>query len=525
MSIHAVTIFPDLHLMKAVVVILVLVLFLGILSLRAQQSPRSSASVLDSLVSLSQTQYLLDSLKLSAWSDSLKSRIGVVHRMDSLDLASKIDSLRTLDLPTLPYVQKLDSLLAKKDALIQEVETKKHEVLTQTRTKLETWRNKVAEKLGLDKIASPNVPGVNLPGSELTDKVPDLPQMGIPNLPDTDFPQMDFANLDIPEMPELSIPELQNLDLSPDLTSISESVKLPEFDKLQGIQSHLGKGEEALSTVSSLTTDTDGVINASVDRIAEVGEVKEQLQLAEGIQDNEFMEAAQKMKDPEALKEEVKQQAVKKAVNHFAGKEQVLQAAMDKMSKYKAKYESLNSLSELKKRPPNAMRGKPFIERLVPGVAFQILRKDDLFLDVNPHIGYRISGRLTSGIGWNQRIGYSTKKDHFTSPSVVYGPRWFGEAKVWKGFSGRLEIECLNTVVPPAFTAPLPDQGYREWVWTAMAGIKKEYRFLKGVRGTAFILFNLYNPKHKSPYGDVINSRFGFEFPLKKRSKAVEPSS
>jgi len=58
-----------------------------------------------------------------------------------------------------------------------------------------------------------------------------------------------------------------------------------------------------------------------------------------------------------------------------------------------------------------------------------------------------------------------------------------------------------------------------------MAGIKKEYRFLKGVRGTAFILLNLYNPKRKSPYADVMNSRFGFEFPLKRKSKHVEPSS
>jgi len=58
-----------------------------------------------------------------------------------------------------------------------------------------------------------------------------------------------------------------------------------------------------------------------------------------------------------------------------------------------------------------------------------------------------------------------------------------------------------------------------------MAGIKKEYRFLKSVRGTVFILFNLYDPKHKSPYGDVMNSRFGFEFPLKKRVKEVEPES
>jgi len=45
---------------------------------------------------------------------------------------------------------------------------------------------------------------------------------------------------------------------------------------------------------------------------------------------------------------------------------------------------------------------------------------------------------------------------------------------------------------------------------------KKEYRLVKNVKGTAFVMFNLYNPEHKSPYGDVLNTRFGFEFPLKK---------
>ncbi len=509
--------------MKAFVASLTVLLLLAVFSLRAQHEPRSRTLALDSLVRLSENQYVIDSLKLNVWSDSLKSRIEMVYQSESIDLVSKIDSLGNLDLPSFPYLQKLDSLLAKKDALVQEVENKRQELLTQTRGKIETWRNRVAERLTLDKVTSPKIPGVDLPGGELTDKISNLPQAGIPDLPGAELPEMDFVNLDIPEMPELSVPELQNLDLSPDLASISKSVKLPDFDKLESIQSHLGKGEEALSSVSPLTTD--GVINASVERIAEVGDVKQQLQIAEGIQDNEFMEVAEKMKDPEALKAEVKQQAVKKAVNHFAGKEEVLQTAMEKMSKYKAKYASLNSLSDLKKRPPNAMKGKPFIERLLPGVTFQILRNDDLFLDVNPYVGYRISGRFTSGIGWNQRIGYSTQNSYFTSPSGVYGPRWFGEARGWKGFSGRLEVECMNAVVPPAFTARVPDHGQREWVWTAMAGIKKEYRFIKGVTGTAFILFNLYDPKHKSPYGDVMNSRFGFEFPLKKKSKATESSS
>ena len=94
--------------MKFLVVTVTAALLLGTLSLRAQQSSEAIATLLDSLPRLIETQYAFDSLKLDIWSDSLKSRFGIAHRMDSLDLVSKIDSLRNLDLPTLPYLQKFD---------------------------------------------------------------------------------------------------------------------------------------------------------------------------------------------------------------------------------------------------------------------------------------------------------------------------------------------------------------------------------------------------------------------------------
>src|SRR5690606_42033118 len=69
------------------------------------------------------------------------------------------------------------------------------------------------------------------------------------------------------------------------------------------------------------SSDLDAVVEQSLQKIDGAGEVQEQLQLAEGVKDNEFMDAAEKVKDPEAIKEEVKQKVVKKAVNHFAGRE------------------------------------------------------------------------------------------------------------------------------------------------------------------------------------------------------------
>ena len=494
--------------MKVTVAITCFLLFCAA-HLQAQSLPTP-----DSLEHAIRTRISLDSIHVIAWSDSLRTKVQARFDVDSLNLSHRIDSLRNIDLPTNSLQEKLDSLVAKKDGLLNEVESRKQSLMTKSREPIMTWRDKAREKVGVTGVADlPNVPGGGVPDID----IPGVPDVNVPDLPDVNLNTDQLAELGLPEIPALDIEELHSLDLSPELSSINESIRLPEFDQVSDIQEYLGKGNEALSTVSQLQTNTDVVVEQSLQKVDGVGEVQEQLQLAEGVHDNEFMEAAEKMKDPEAMKEEVKQKVVKKAVNHFAGREQVLQAAMDKMAKYKAKYESLNSLSEIGKRPPNPMKNKPFIERLVPGVALQILRNDNINLDINPYVGYRISGRFTAGLGWNQRIGYSTKENYFTSPAVVYGPRSFVEAKVWRGFSGRVEVEWMNTVVPPVFKPLTPDITNREWVWSFMAGIKKEYRFIKSVKGTAFIMFNLYDPKNKSPYGDVLNTRFGFEFPLKKQ--------
>jgi hypothetical protein len=191
---------------------------------------------------------------------------------------------------------------------------------------------------------------------------------------------------------------------------------------------------------------------------------------------------------------------------------------MEKISKLKKKYVSLNSLKDIPKRRGNPMREVPFIEKMVPGIGFQILSFDKLYIDVNPYLGYRVTTAITIGAGWNQRIGYEKKQHDITSISVIYGPRVYAEYRIWKGFSPRLEGELMNSFVPPPFKSRIVDHGNRAWVTTVMLGLKKEYRFMKSVQGTAFVMFKLYDPQRISPYNDVMNSRFGFEFPIKRRT-------
>ena len=271
----------------------------------------------------------------------------------------------------------------------------------------------------------------------------------------------------------------------------------------------LAKGDEAsldklASTAEQHTVELAGLKDIQKDADV-LGEYKEELALVQ---------------DPNGLKEEGVEQLQQAAMDHFAGKEQILQQAMDKMSKYKEKYSSLTSLANVPKRPPNEMRGKPLIERLVPAFMVQIQKEgDDLLVDFNPYIGYRFTGKFTAGPGWNQRIGYNTKVNDFTAKPRIYGPRLFAEYNLWKGFSPRVEVEVMNALVAPENQPSRMDLGTRQWVWGAFIGLKKEYRFIKNVKGTALVMTRLFDPDHKSPYADILNVRIGFEFPMKKKLK------
>jgi hypothetical protein len=238
---------------------------------------------------------------------------------------------------------------------------------------------------------------------------------------------------------------------------------------------------------------------------------------------DDYQQQLNEIKDPGALAGQGAEQLQQAAMDHFAGREQVLQEAMDLMGKYKDKFSSLSSLANAPRRRPNEMRGKPFIERIVPAFMLQLQKEgNNYLLDINPYIGYRFTGKITAGAGWNQRIAYDTKANDFTSQPRIYGPRVFGEYNLWKGFCPRVEVEAMNAMVAPSTQPSRMDLATRQWVWGAFAGLKKEYRFIKNVKGTALVMFRLFDPNYKSPYSDVLNVRIGFEFPMKKKLRVVE---
>jgi hypothetical protein len=302
---------------------------------------------------------------------------------------------------------------------------------------------------------------------------------------------------------------------------------IPDIDGLKGINAEAGSISNVTGKVGEYGKDVQGVVKGDLSEVKNIpGAAESKAEELSGMNEvkdqtkalDEYKDIAGSMQNPDSLKALAIQEAKQVAVNHFAGKEEQLKEAMETLAKYKSKYSSLNSLSEATKRPPNEMKGKPFIERLVPGIGIQVQKKGgDVLVDFNPYAGYRFTGRITAGLGWNQRVAYNFDNGIFNAQAKIFGPRTFGEFKLWKGFSPRVEVEVMNTNVPPITRTPTVDPLKREWVWGAFLGVKKEYKFIKNVKGTALVMMRLFNPDHKSPYADVVNVRFGFEFPMKKK--------
>jgi hypothetical protein len=447
-------------------------------------------------------------------------------RLTSIDSSQQnvehtIDSLHQLQLPTEKYTAKLDSL--------QRERTK---TVTSLNTKMEALKSKTTagiRELGLppemnEKIAgvTQSIEGFQLPVKDLN--IPDL------NLPESPFKNLDGLNTSVPS-PFGEVGNVQGIQVPgmDGLNKAGEIGEIPGLDELNGLSEVTEKAGAYGQELKEITgggnlgdaKELSGAVEKKAAAVAGVGD----LPSADGALEEMTKSPVPLPTSPDAAKDQAQQQ-VQQAVNHFAGKEKQLQEAMDKMSKLKKKYSSLNSLSEIPKKRPNEMRGKPLIERILPGLAMQFAGKgDEIYMDLNPYAGYRFTGRLTAGLGWNHRIAFDTKNMWFTNNSPVYGPRAFGEFKIGKGFSPRAEFEYMNTLIPPSILKINSEIKYMQWVPGAFIGMKKEYQFFRNVKGTGMVMFRLFNPSHKSPYADVINVRVGLEFPMKKKVKQPKAES
>jgi hypothetical protein len=425
----------------------------------------------------------------------------LVNKSDSLQDQVKccVDSVSCADVHFRKIKRSLDSLNSVRDSTLMTLNSK-----------LESLKEKTVErlnKLNLPPEFSENVSkvtgevkGFQIPSSEL----------GISSLSIGDSDVLGkLPNLDLQSPLEGTgqMNDLKNINGNlPDLPGISQVGEYGK-DLPQVTNGNLGELKELPNGAETQAAELSGL-----------NEIKDQTKALD-----EYKDLPGKLKNPDSLKSLAIEQAKQMAANQFAGHEQELQEGMDMVSKFKKKYGSFNSLEDIRSRPRNPMKGVPLIERVIPGIGMQIQKQnDEVLVDFNPYAGYKFTPRITAGLGWNQRVAYNFNQNKFNPEGRIYGPRVFGEYKLWRGYSPRAELEVMNTNVPPLAPAGTVDPAVREWVWGVFVGIKKEYKLFKKINGTASVMTRLFNPDHKSPYADVVSVRFGFEFPMKKKMKNQE---
>jgi hypothetical protein len=403
-------------------------------------------------------------------------------------LQSMIDSLTYINLPVENLTNKMDSLHLVMNDQIHSLTKKAEDLKSNITQRLKEIQLPPPLQESLQKLQS-SVDHYTLPS--LSEVSTDLPKTIIP----------DFGNWQLP-----SLDKQLNLDAS--IGDIDGKIK--ELTGKAG-----GYGEDAQQLLKSDIGDFGNIENVMEGKLLEM-EGAEQLREGSVLfkQAEQFDSAAMAEKANAMVKEMV----VKVAKNHFEGKQEVLQKAMTQMTGLKNKYEEVQSMAALPKRMPNPLRGKPFIERFVPGITFQIQKSSYWLLDINPMLMYRIRPQLNFGAGWNHRLpvnGWLMMK-----LETVYGPRAALEVRWKKGVHFRLLPEIMNTSIPTlAAQAKGVDITHREWVASMFVGIKKDYTLYRQIKGNTEILYNLFDPDGLSPYGDRLAVRFGFDFPMKKASR------
>ncbi len=442
------------------------------------------------------------------------------------------EKINKADSIAISFQKKADSLSAEYQNQFSRIESEQHRIQTQIDSlgNLKLSKDKLTRKLdSLNHIKDEKI-------SSLTKKVDDLkskttqelkkinlpPQMQEPmdklqsavqsySLPSLNTSMPGIPSVEMPKFGELKLPTLGNqLNLDPNLKNITGNL-----NKIQDLTGQAGQyTQDAKNLVKGNINEVKNIDKTIEGRVAEMdgmGQLKEGSAL---LGSNPMDSAAMADK----AKQIVKEQVMEAAQDHFAGKEEVLKQAMQKISKLKGRYSEVKSLAELPKKLPNPLKGKPLIERLVPGVSFQIQKSQYFLLDINPMLMYRISPRFSAGVGWNERLPFDNI--HIIQEERVYGPRAAIEFKWTKGINFRLLPELMNTTIPPLIAKSKGvDPAYREWIGSLFLGIKKDFTVYKQIKGNTEVLYNLYDPDGMSPYGDKLSVRFGFEFPMKKKVK------
>ena len=430
---------------------------------------------------------------------------GLIHDYDSsaTKLNARIDSLGKLNLSREAYARRVDSLYAAFTDRDLAALHKQHNASNKADARLTRLDSVITKKrTTLDSLmkagGSPSDMNLSIPNADLAVKQLNI-LPGMPALPTADIPDLSLptANTQIPQTPSITMPG--------------------EFGAVQEVSSKAGELSGKLGEAGAAASEVNtGSIGTAADKIAD--QQAQRLAGSSGLTDAIGAGEAAKssvLAKPDLNTAAIQEQAKKTFVDHFAGQEAVVQKDMESISKVQMKYRTVNDSRQLPKRVPNAMKGKPLRERLIPGLSVQLVTAGHVSLDIAPSIGYRISGRFQTGISAFKRVTYF-KQSRSIETEDVYGFRLYTQVKIKDQLYVHVEPGLYRDRRPNAVPPGTDHPG--NWQRRLNFGVLKTYTINRHWTGTITVLYDLLDLKNfpNTRGGGV---RIGVEYKFRKKEK------
>jgi hypothetical protein len=148
-------------------------------------------------------------------------------------------------------------------------------------------------------------------------------------------------------------------------------------------------------------------------------------------------------------------------------------------------------------------------ERLYLGMNFHLRnQKDTLTINSFPSVSYRLTGRLTFGLGAYYQWVELKKEWRFVQRGAQWGGIAFATFKTVKTIHVRVETDAVN--IPALKNA---DVAGRIWQWRYLAGLHKEFTVSHRWKGNVQLLYNFRN-RLKDGVPEKVEVRFGVAYRL-----------
>lgn len=455
--------------------------------------------------------------------DELQEKLAIPGEV----VRSKTDSINgLLNKPS----QAAEEELGKVDDKIDKVDNKISSVSDSLNHAIEK-RAKSLEEEAQEKIndinpKAPNMPNIKtgaIPETGINADVPQVPAVEGLNVPQSDvtLPGVETGDLNVGDV-NITMPEMNDLGeiKTPDIPDVNAVKKLGDVQKATGelnkVDGKLAEADKVEAELNNIKQGkTEGVEKEAENRLTNVQEVQAlSSEKAKALaKQAEYDALIKKYRDKKLMQEEIVRKS-KNVVNDKLNKfSPAVKEAQEQLSKAKRLRPKVTSVKDMLKNHPNAMKGKPFRERILPGITLQVYNNSPVTIDWETRIGYRLTGRLNVGLGGVYRIGISDQYELLVKSLNVYGGRFYADFTIKKSIYAHGEFELLS------FQSAAPGPEPKEHIVAGNFGLGKSFNISRRFKGHIMGLYRMEYEGHL-PGINKVNLRLGFEYVLKKKANS-----